>query len=559
MSGYPPPPPPSSGAAPYTQTDWKAQRRLIEAQRKAAAAQQRAQYKLQRAQMRAARRGSLVGPLLLVILGIVFLLTQTGSLPWSHLVSWYSRWWPAVMIIAGLMLLAEWGFARQRQQAGMSVPTPVLGGGVIVLLILLAAAGWALRYAGQGAEWTQHLFYDGGWAHMMGDAHESDSTLAWAIAPGQPLLVRCPHGDVVVTGSSQDGQVHVSVHKQVYAWQESDAENRERQIEPQFSTVGGQLQLIVPALDGGQADLTLEVPRENAVFVEAVHGDITVHELHAPVTLTANNGDIEMQALSGPVNIHISHDNASVSGRSLNGDVSLEGRSGDINLSDVTGNVTLHGDFFGATHLERVNGQVRFQTSRTQFEAARLDGELEVDTGADLQANELTGPVVLNTRNRNIELDRVSGHVQISNRNGSVTVTQTAPFGGIQVTNQRGSVDVGVPAGAAFVLNAQTRHGDVENDFGLSKSGSDESPVLAGTVRSGGPLVSLVTTDGDITVRKTAVAPLPPKPPAPPRISSVPKAGVPEAPALPVTPELPSPKTPREPSISHIPATHTAK
>ena len=64
MSSYPPPPPPQG---PQYPGDWKAQRRFDREQ-------MRAQRDLRRAQVRAQRRGSIVGPLLVITLGIVFLL-----------------------------------------------------------------------------------------------------------------------------------------------------------------------------------------------------------------------------------------------------------------------------------------------------------------------------------------------------------------------------------------------------------------------------------------------------------------------------------------------------
>lgn len=541
MSSYPPPPPPSPASGyppPFDRRAWKAQRRLQQQQQKAVLAQARQQARFQRDQLRAQarlqRRGSLVGPLLLVALGVAFLLTETGHMSWGHLIDWYARWWPAVMVAAGVLLIAEWGVARQRAANGVGYGAPVLGGGVVLLLILLASVGWSLRYAND-TFWHDH-FSLGDWGRSMGELHEADSALASPITTGEVLIVRCPHGDVTVSGSSQDGQVHVNVHKQVRTWNESDAAANERQLEPRFSNEGGQLVLSAASVNGGQADLVLEVPHDAAVTVEDDHGDITLSDLRAPVTLTAGHGNVDLNGINGTVSVHVNNDDASITGHSITGPVTVQGRSGDINFSDVNGSLSLEGDFFGSTHLERVNGAVRFHTSRTQFEAARLDGEFEVDTGADLQASELLGPVTLSTRNRNIQLDRVSGHVQITNRNGSVTVTNAPPFAGIQVVNERGSVDVGVPGDASFVVNAHTRHGDVENDFGLNHTGTDDAPELNGTVGKGGPLISLVTSDGDVTVRKSTVAPLPPVPPAAPRLALTPAPAPPPAPAEPRAP-----------------------
>ena len=157
-----------------------------------------------------------------------------------------------------------------------------------------------------------------------------------------------------------------------------------------------------------------------------------------------------MTGIDGPVTLRVSHDDASVTGHSMTGPVTLQGRTGDVSFSDIGGSVSLEGDFFGSTHLEHVNGLVRFTTSRTQFEAARLDGEFDVDGGADLTADRLMGPVKLTTHNRNITFDRVEGSVNIVNRNGTVNVTNAPPLSGITIVNEKGSVDVGLPDSMGF-------------------------------------------------------------------------------------------------------------
>ena len=200
----------------------------------------------------------------------------------------------------------------------------------------------------------------------------------------------------------------------------------------------------------------------------------------------------------------------------------------------MTGDLTLQGDFFGSTDLEHVNGAIHFSTSRTQFSAARLDDEFSVDND-NLNASELLGPVALKTQNKNITLDRVQGSVDVSNRNGSVELTHTTPADAISIENQHGSVDVGLPGNAGFVLDAQTRNGDMENDFGLTPDGDKDSRTLRGRIAGGGPTVTIATTDGDVTVRRSTVAPLAPVPPPSPRITLMPPKA-PKAPAPPATP-----------------------
>ncbi len=553
MSAYPPPPPgqpppgppPPPGQPPGqpplvgSRYDYRVQQQTLKAQQRAWKAQQRMLRAQGRMQQRAARRGSIVGPLLILAVGIVFLLGQLGRITWSHAFAWYARWWPAVLVVAGLVLLAEWAVDQNSPRPG---GPRSIGGGIVLLLIVLAFFGVFLH------AWRALDAFHSHWSPdhldaMLGDRHDEDSQLSPTLSAGGALAVRNPHGDVTVTGDSADGLVHVSVHKETYAWRDGDAETRAERLQPAFSNDGKDMTLSVPSVEGGQADLTLQVPRGTALTIQADHGDIKVSALQAALTLSANHGDVDLDNISGPVTLHVNHDNASITARALGGALTIDGRSGDIDASDVAGAVTLHGDFFGETQLERIGGAVSFETSRTAFHAARLDGDFTV--GKDgLDASAVLGPLTLKTADKNVTLDRVQGPVEITDRNGSVEMTHTPPMASVQITNTHGSVDVALPDNAGFTLHAQTRNGDLENDFGLSAVKADAGHSLDGRVGTGGPAVTITTSDGDVTVRKTTVEPLPPAPPA--------------APAAPGAPEAPkAPRPPHPPRLSQAPASVT--
>jgi DUF4097 and DUF4098 domain-containing protein YvlB len=416
----------------------------------------------------------------------------------------------------------------------------VLGGGVVFLLILLAIAGLASRTVEYGLAWRDHTFGDqySKLDYLFGDRHDTDSSITSPLQRATTLVISNPHGDVTITGSSSDDQVHVNVHTQTYAWKQSDIDRKTKELQPIFSNEGGVLKLNVNPVDGGEVDLTLTVPHAAPVTIQADHGDVNVSEMASPVTISANHGDVDVSAIDGSVTLHMNDDDASVTLHSLHGPVSVEGHSGDIDISDVTGALTLQGDFFGSTDLERIAGPIHFNTTRTQFSAARLDDEFNVDNDS-LNANELLGPVILKTQDKNITLDRIQGSVDVSNRNGSVELTNAAPLNSISVENQHGSVDLGVPGGAGFTLNAQTRNGDMENDFGLEPKDDDNVHTLQGRIAGGGPTVTIATTDGDVTVRRSTVAPLPPAPPAAPRITLKPPTR--KVPPVPPVPSAPPP------------------
>ena len=61
------------------------------------------------------RRRSFAGPLVLIVIGIVFLLGNIGVLPWWRLGQLFAHFWPALIILWGVVKLLEY---RQAQREG---------------------------------------------------------------------------------------------------------------------------------------------------------------------------------------------------------------------------------------------------------------------------------------------------------------------------------------------------------------------------------------------------------------------------------------------------------
>ncbi len=522
MGTYPPPPnippgPPYGG-------DWKYQRHVLKQQARAQRDMIKAQRDAYRYQMRGMRRTSILGPFLLISLGLLFLLVQTGHLSGQHLWDWYGRFWPLLLVGAGIVMLLEWGYDQYIQ----SDPTQPryrrrLGGGVFTLLLILVITGVIFSGMRQGGH---SRLFDGmninqdNWDEFLGDKHESDQTLSQALPAGASFTVDNPRGDVTVSGTSDDNQVHVAVHKQVYTRSDSEADSKAQRLSPTFNTSGSTVTLKVPSLEGARADLTISLPATAAATVMANHGEVHVSSLKAPVFVTSNHGDITLSAITGPITAHINNGDSSFSAHSVTGAIFLEGHGRDTTLSDLSGPVAIDGDFFGTSHFEHIRGPIKFHTSRTDFQLARLDGEVEI--GPDLSATEAVGPLTLTTGNRNVTLERISGDISVTNRNGSVDVTGAPPLGNLTIQNRNGSVDVTVPEQSGFTVDANTTNGDVNNDFSLATGGNDTHKNFSGTVGKGGPTLRITTSQGDISLKKATIMPLPPMPPAPPKLTALP-------------------------------------
>ncbi|HZY61449.1 MAG TPA: DUF4097 family beta strand repeat-containing protein [Edaphobacter sp.] len=509
---YPPPP----------QNDWRYQRRVLKEQARIQRDMLRAQAEAYRYRARRFRHGSIIGPLIVIAVGIVFLLIQTGRLSGHQVWRWYGNWWPVLLIGLGVVMFLEWIFDRYLHHDAQPVYRRTMGGGVFSLLVLLVLVGIVFSgLRGGNGTFFGHRFNinQNDLDQFLGDKHESDQTVVQAFPAGASLSIDNPRGDVTVSGTSDDNQIHIAVHKSIYTRSDSEANKRAEQLSPSLTTENNTVMLTMPQLAGARADLTITIPPSVPVIISANHGDVRANSLKSSVTATANHGDIDFSAITGAATAHINNGDSSFAAHSVGGPVTLAGRGQDITLSDLSGPVTIRGEYYGDCHLEHVRGPVRFHTSRTDLQLVRLDGEVDMSPNAALSINDVLGPLTLSTGNRNISLDRVAGSVSVTNRNGSVDITSAPPLGNITVENRNGTVGVTVPENAGFNVDATTINGDIENDFSLPVQGPESRKSITGTVGKGGAIIRISTSQGDISLKKANVLPLPPAPPRPPKIS----------------------------------------
>src|SRR3954468_13822213 len=87
------------------------------------------------------RRRSLAGPVVLIVMGIVFLMATMGVLRGYQLWAAYGKYWPALIILWGIIKLVE--HQRARSEGGRATGIGV--GGVFLLLFVILTGSVATK------------------------------------------------------------------------------------------------------------------------------------------------------------------------------------------------------------------------------------------------------------------------------------------------------------------------------------------------------------------------------------------------------------------------------
>jgi DUF4097 and DUF4098 domain-containing protein YvlB len=233
------------------------------------------------------------------------------------------------------------------------------------------------------------------------------------------------------------------------------------------------------------------------------------------VDLSTQHGDVNADDINGNINLTLDHGSARIS--QVSGDVTIQGRGDDVTLTDIKGAARLNGEIQNVK-LSRVGKAVGFKSARTDLEFSRLNGDLDLDSDS-LHGSDLTGPLRLSTRSKDITLEGVAGDARIENTNSPVDL-QLRSAGNVQIDNRNGDITIGVPEKLGFKVEARTRGSEVASDFPeLQPKNDDNQGSLSGTVGNGASHIVLNSEHGTISIRRASPAPpTPPEPPAPPKV-----------------------------------------
>jgi DUF4097 and DUF4098 domain-containing protein YvlB len=504
MSSVPPTSPPPNtppGAPPpgYDPREWRRQQKDYW---RAYREQQRAQWRTQRDQWRAQqqalhpRRRSVVGPVILIGLGILFLLVVTGHMEGWRMWEWFGRWWPVLLIAAGVGHLIEWIVDRDN-------PYPSRSSGFVGLLVIIVIVGIIATTTtrwGNSNNWNWNGFDNdddlGSLFH--GPEHDFTSERDAPLPAGNSVaIVTSVPGDVsVLTGS--DPQVHIVLRKKIYG-EEKGAEKRADAMVPEITSSGTVTTIRLTGASNERGDLEITLPAAAALDANVQHGDLSVTGRTGTVSAQSHHGDYRISDITGNVNLRGDHGDCSLN--NVHGDVQLSGNFDDVTLGNVIGRVGMDGDFTGDTNIHQIDGAVHFHTSRTDLQAARILDQLTMDNG-DLHVVSAAGPFQVRTHAYDIELTNVSGDISVVNSDGSVDITPANPLGNIQVDNRSGSTKLILPANGGFQISATAHNGDIQNEFGLSNTSTGDRNQTSGSIGNGALHVTVSSENGDISIHK---------------------------------------------------------
>jgi Putative adhesin len=458
------------------------------------------------------RSRSLAAPLLLVILGALFLWRNLH--PEAPIFDLLATWWPFLLIGWGLLRLMEVLIWRASREAA-------LGAGEILLVVLICVAGMGLfEIHRHGIRLTPEIF---------GEQFEFPVEAGAPAGGAKRIVFENPRGTIHLNGADTQ-EIRINGRKLIRAYKREDAERTDGQTPVDIVPQGDRVlvtshQERAPADERVSDELDITVPRGMAVEAYGGSADYEITDINGGVALGGSRGDVRIARIRGNVRMEIGRSDT-IAADTIQGDLNIEGRGSDIDIQNVTGHVTVNGAYVGSLAFKNVAMGLHLAAPRMEVQAAAVPGSINMDLG-DFSGTNLVGPVRLVTQSRDVHLAGFTDSLNLESVRGDVELQPgRVPLPRIDAHSGSGAIELLLPEKAEFQLQATAEHGDAVNDFGapIETQVEGRAAVLKGA-QGNGPLIRIIADRGSIAVRKEGSArgveaptsPIAPVPPVPPK------------------------------------------
>jgi len=451
------------------------------------------------------RRGSLVGPLLIIVIGVWFLV--------SSLMGW------GVLRMAEIVLWTARG--RQLPHAGVS-------GGEWTLIVFMCLIGSGLYAMNRYRPWHNLGVITSNRMEIFGNNY--DYTVAEQTAPAPKdarVLVENLRGTVRVVGADVQ-QVRVSGRKTIRALKETDADKAQKQTPVEISAQGDQIVIRTnqDRITGDErisTDIDVTVPKTVRVEIRGRNGDLEISDVAGPVDISSDSATVRLQNIAANVRLDLGKSDLVRAG-GIKGNIEMQGGRGrDIELDTVGGEITINGSYSGDLQFRNCARPIRFQSGQTDLRVEKVPGEIHLDLG-EFSGSNLVGPIRFSSsRSRDVQIEQFTQSLELSLERGDITLRPYgSPLPKIDARTRAGQIDLMLPESAKFELKATTNRGDINNDYGpvlKTEFENDRHPQQGGTIVGSvgqGPPITLITDRGTVTVRKDSGQPPQPLRPSKP-------------------------------------------
>lgn len=452
------------------------------------------------------RRSSVIGPMLLIAVGLLFLVHNVW--PEVPVVELISQYWPFILILWGGLRLIEILFWAM---SGRPLPRSGISGGewvFVIFLCLLGSSMYTTRHFAGG--WLPNARSLRGMVISMGETFDYNIEASAKTSGKTPrIVIENFRGNARIIGDDSD-QVTVAGRKTVRAFQQTEADKANSDTPVEVVNQGDDVIIRTNQDHVNDSlrvsdDLEIKIPRGASLEAHGRSGDFDVRDLQGSVDLNSDSSGVRIDNIGGNVRVDVRKSDI-VRAIGVKGTVDLKGRGQDVDLQNIGGQVTVNGDFLGQIEMRNLAKPSSFNGAHVDLQFEQLPGQLHMGLG-DFRADNITGPIHLNSKARDVTITDFTQSLELTVDRGDIELKPGLknPVPKMDVRTRSGDIDLALPAASKFDLRMIAGHGEAHNEFGSPLVVEDQGhgAAIAGSIGTG-PQLHLESERGQVTVRKAS-------------------------------------------------------
>jgi DUF4097 and DUF4098 domain-containing protein YvlB len=407
-------------------------------------------------------RGSLIGPLILIGIGLAFLISNLApNLPvWQFA----ADYWPFLLIGWGAIRAVEIVAAHAQ---GKPLPLFGISGGEWTLAIFLTIFGSMLFAGHRFGDRFQSSNITRRGLQIFGDGFDYPVQAKLQAGTAPKLVIDDYWGDVRITATVGD-TIEARGQTTVRAFNEGDAKRFHDSSPLELVTEGDHVVLRirrgggVPNLVRLSADLDVTVPTGTSIEARGRTGDYDITGITGSVDINADNAGVRLTNIGGKVRVETRRSDI-VHLNGVKGDVDLRGGGEDLELEDIAGEVAISGFYRGDLSFRALAKPLHVENRGTELRIDRLDGTVKMDRG-EFTADGVKSPLMLRSGSTDVKVTGSTGALDIDVARGDIELAPSVgPSAAWKIHTGAGDIELALAAG--FELLAQTGRGDVFSEF----------------------------------------------------------------------------------------------
>jgi hypothetical protein len=359
------------------------------------------------------QRPSLLGALLWIGLGVVFLLRNFGIGPSFWWLIWH--YWPILLILLGLGKVLDYLLHKD----SISIHAGEVIG--IIMLILIGSAVSRLSDSHFGRIVQNLPIQIGGMSvrpgQWLGETHSFSEEATFPLKDSLPILVENSYGSVSITPGN-DREIIVRLKKIIYG-----SEMKARNIAPQIKLEGeperkgsSATNLKPEAEPGKKSDIEyfvirtnrdslssrgymfntnmeIVVPRNSNLKVRNTIGEIRVSDINGNLDLSTTHRDLEVRDCTGQFKISTSY--------------------ADSRLTNLVGNLNMESR--GKVYIDGVKGDVTVTNESTPLEIYNVEGKVQASNNeGSIRIERITKPVIIDSRGTEVHVENIQDSLKVT-------------------------------------------------------------------------------------------------------------------------------------------------